>query len=278
MTFKPLGEALVAAYAKVLPDVRFSVVETAGSVTNIQHLEAGDAELGLALADVAYLAYNGGGDDFATPARTIRGVAVLHPSTVHVLVPGNSAIRSIADLRGRVGVGPAGSGTAVTSALLLGAFGVPASRVENQALPFIDASEALTRGDLDASFVVAADPVDAVRRATQSGARLVDVSGSTVQRLRSDYPFLRPGVIPGSTYPGETRPVQTMLVDVLLLTRDGLDDNLVRRLTSALFEVLPALAASNDFLRLMDPDRAPATPIPLHGGAALYYRDRELSR
>jgi uncharacterized protein len=278
MTFRPLGEALVAAYAKVLPDVQFRVVETEGSVTNVQHLQAGEAELGLALADVAYMAYSGRGSEFPMPARDLRGVAVLHPSAIHVLVPSHSKVRSIAELRGRVGVGPTGSGTAVTSALLLAAFGVSPSRVQNQSIPFIDASDALTDGRLDASFVVAADPVPAVRRATESGARLVNVAGPTVQRLRTEYPFFRPGVIPGGTYPGETQPVQTMLVDVLLLSRAGVDDALMRRLTSALFGALPALAASNDFLRLMDPNRAPATPIPLHRGAALYYRERELSR
>ena len=69
-----------------------------------------------------------------------------------------------------------------------------------------------------------------------------------------------------------------MLVDALLLTREGLDEGLVRRLTSALFDVLPELATHNDFLRRMDPTRAPATPIPLHSGAALFYRQMELSR
>ena len=59
MTFKPLGEALVTAYAEVMPDVKFSVVETEGSVSNLARLEGGTAELGLALADVAYMAYNG---------------------------------------------------------------------------------------------------------------------------------------------------------------------------------------------------------------------------
>jgi TRAP-type uncharacterized transport system substrate-binding protein len=28
----------------------------------------------------------------------------------------------------------------------------------------------------------------------------------------------------------------------------------------------------------MDPERAPATPVPLHQGATLYYRERELRR
>jgi TRAP-type uncharacterized transport system substrate-binding protein len=29
---------------------------------------------------------------------------------------------------------------------------------------------------------------------------------------------------------------------------------------------------------LIDPDQAPATPIPLHAGAARYYREREILR
>jgi TRAP transporter TAXI family solute receptor len=99
-----------------------------------------------------------------------------------------------------------------------------------------------------------------------------------VQRLRTEYPFLRPGAIPPGAYPGTSEAVQTMLVDVLLLTRADVDDEIVRQLTGTLFEVLPDLAEQNEFLRLMDPRRAPATPIPLHPGAALYYRERELSR
>ena len=99
-----------------------------------------------------------------------------------------------------------------------------------------------------------------------------------MRRLRSEYPFLRPGTIPPGTYRMERRPIQTMMVDVLLLTRDDIDDELARRLTAALFDVLPQLATNHDFLRMMDARRAPATPIPLHAGAALFYRERELSR
>jgi TRAP transporter TAXI family solute receptor len=278
MTFKPLGEALAHAFESVVADAHFEVIETAGSVANLQKLESGEADLGFALADVAYTAFNGRGVEFPRPARSVRGMAVLHPSAVHVLVPAGSTVQSIADLRGRIGVGPAGSGTAVTSALLLNAFGVPPGDITNQFLPFITASQALATDDLDAAFVVAADPVDAVHRATSAGARLIAISGEQVRRLRSEYPFLRPGTIPAGTYQKGAGPIPTMLVDVLLLTREGLDDELVRRLTSALFDVLPQLAASNDFLRLMDTRRAPATPLPLHAGAALYYRERELSR
>jgi TRAP transporter TAXI family solute receptor len=278
MTFKPLGEALATSFQSVITDTRFEVIETAGSVANLQRLESGEADLGFALADVAYTAFTGSGMDFPNAATRVRAIAVLHPSAVHVLVPANSKAHSVADLRGRIGVGPAGSGTAVTSALLLNAFGVSPKQITNQSLPFISASDALTTGALDAAFVVAADPVDAVQRATNAGARLLEISGDQVRRLSAEYPFLRPGAIPGSTYKKEPRSIQTMLVDVLLLTRADIDDEVVRRITSALFDVLPQLSSSHDFLRAMDIRRAPATPIPLHPGAALYYREQELSR
>jgi TRAP transporter TAXI family solute receptor len=278
MTFKPLGEALAAAFQSVMTEAHFDVIETAGSVANLQKLESGDADLGFALADVAYTAFNGRDMDFPTAAKHVRAMAVLHPSAVHVLVPASSKAQSVADLRGRIGVGPAGSGTAVTSALLLNAFGVSPKQITNEPLPFITASDALTTGELDAAFVVAADPVDAVQRATNAGARLIEIRGDQVRRLSAEYPFLRPGAIPAGTYHKEPRSIQTMLVDVLLLTRVDIDDDVVRRLTSVLFDVLPSISSTHDFLRMMDIRRAPATPIPLHAGAALYYREQELSR
>ena len=39
--------------------------------------------------------------------------------------------------------------------------------------------------------------------------------------------------------------------------------------------MLPQLSAELPFLKGMVPERAPATPVPLHPGAALYYRERE---
>lgn len=276
LAFKPLSEALAAAYSTALPDVRFDVVDTAGTVENLLRLQSGEAELAFSVGNAVYAAYNGLYSEFRPAANDLRAVAVLHPSTVHVLVPAGSTARTIADLTGRVAIGPAG--TQVTSKLIIEKFGQPSRIVVDQTLSPLEAADALSRGELDAAIIVAPDPVDVVRRATSNGARLLPLADRDVQRLRSDYPFLRPGEIPAGIYPGERRPVATMLVDVLLVTRAGLEDELVRRLTGALFDVLPQLAAKFDYLRRINVQRAPATPIPLHPGAALFYRERELRR
>lgn len=279
MTFKSLGEALASVYGETLSDMRFSVVETEGSVDNLAHLESGDADLGLALADVAYMGYNGHIPELGKPAVNIRAIAVLHPSVVHVLVPQGSPVTSLSDLRGRrIGVGPAGSGTAVTSSMLLHAFGVAGDAVRHRTIAFSEATQALLDGDIDASFTAAAAPVAVVQRAMEAGARLIDIDGPALERLRIEYPFLRPATIPAGTYPGQPRSVQTVCVDVVLLCRANLDDVLVHRLTDQLFEVLPTLAERSSYLRLIDVRRAPTPPVPLHPGAAWYYREQELSR
>ena len=47
-------------------------------------------------------------------------------------------------------------------------------------------------------------------------------------------------------------------------------------LTRRFFDALPSLSSSQDALRFIDLEQAPAMPIPLHEGAARYYREREL--
>jgi TRAP transporter TAXI family solute receptor len=279
MTFNRLGRELADAFGQQMPDVRFAVVETPGSVRNIELLERGEAELALSLADVAYLGYNGELPALQQRSGQLRGVAVLHHSRVHVLARAGASITAMSDLRGRtIAIGPPGSGTAETSQLLLTAFDLPLHSVTLRSLPFADVTAALTRGEVEASIIVAGDPVDAVSRATAAGARLLDITGPKALALRTRYRFLRVDVIPPQTYRGQEQTVQTLGVDVLLLCRAGVEAALVRRLTAALFSALPALASRLNYLRAMDLRRAPATPVPLHAGAALYYREQELVR
>ena len=80
-------------------------------------------------------------------------------------------------------------------------------------------------------------------------------------------------LLPRGMYPEQDTPLHTVGVDLLLVCRADMDNELVYELTSALFEEVP-----QRIRRQLDPQRAPATVIPLHSGAARYYRERELSR
>jgi TRAP transporter TAXI family solute receptor len=277
--FYPLGEGLARAYQRSLGAVDLQIHPSAGAVTNVEAIQRGDADLGFAFADVAYVAYVGRLAGASGPFDRLRGIAVMQLTPVQLVVRRDPRIREVVDLRGRrIGVGPPGSGTALTAGLVLEAFGIAASAVQAETLQFNDAAARLVRGTLDAMFDAAIYPAESVMAATRAGARIMPLTGGPIERLRHDYPFLRVTVIPRDTYPGMSSAIRTIGVDSLLICRRDLDETLVYDLTRRFFEALPSLSSSLGALRFMDLDQAPATPIPLHDGAARFYRERELLR
>jgi len=276
--FRPFSEALAKGYAELMPDVRIQQVDTSGSLDNIQGLEDGVIDIGLSQAGLAYMAYNGQLPQSAKPMRGIRGIAILNSSAVQLLVGPRSRIRSIDELVGRrVGVGPDGSGAAVVAQALLRGYFLPGD-VHEVFATVPETTSMLLADEIDAAFTVSSVPNEDVKHMTDAGARLIPIHGSRVDRLRTTYPFFRSEIIPVAAYQKLDHAVHTLSVDVVLLARAGFDDATVRRLTEGLFRMLPELNAELPFLRAMVPERAPATPVPLHPGAALYYRERELRR
>jgi TRAP transporter TAXI family solute receptor len=273
--FHPLGQALARVYATAIPMMDVAVQDSAGSVVNVEALHHGDADVGLSYADVAYMAYVGRLDGRGEAFAELRGIAVLELAPVHLVVRAGSAIAEPADLRGRrVAVGPTGSGSALTAQIVLRALGMDSSAVDVEPLKYNEAAARLAAGTIDALFVTGSDPVDSVRASTQAGGRILPLGGPAIERLRHDYPFFRPTVIHGGAYPGHPAPIRTIGVDNLLLCRRGLDEATVHDLTRQFFVQLPSMS----ILTGMDLEQAPATPIPLHEGAARYYRERELTR
>ena len=62
----------------------------------------------------------------------------------------------------------------------------------------------------------------------------------------------------------------------MLVCSEDLPEDVVYRLTKAFFSALPDLTRIHAAAMLIDAEQAPATPIPLHPGAARYYREREI--
>jgi hypothetical protein len=276
--FFPLGEQVASALGALMPNVDIQTIVSTGAVSNLQAVQRGDADLGFTFADVAYIAFNGQLDDNPVPFDHLRGVAVLQLTPISLVARADAPIKGPGDLRGRrVAVGPTGSGTALTATLILHAFGLDPPAVHVEAISFQEAATRVLAGTVDAMFDNAIGQSDALRRATEGGARPVPIEGPAIDRLRHDYPFFKVMVLPREMYPRTGRGVHTIGVDGLLICRRELDEALVYEVTKKLFGSRQTSSGSSG-LGLMDLDQAPATPIPLHDGAARYYRERELSR
>jgi uncharacterized protein len=272
--FLPLGEQFVEALNQRMRGVRIRMIRSYGAVSNIRAIQQGEAEIAFTFADVAYMAYSGQLAHDLQPFDQLRGIAVLQVTPIALVARAGLPIKGPQDLRGRrVGVGPALSGTAVTASLILHAYGLDEKTVSVETLGFQEAAARLLDGSLDAMFDNAISRSESLKQAADAGARFVPIEGPPADRLRRDYPFLTVALIPRELYGSS---VHTIGVDGLFICRSDLDDIVVYELTKELFASLKSLGRGA--LRLMDVEQAPATPLPLHPGAARYYRERELSR
>lgn len=270
-----LHEALTASFTTARIDLR----STNTNVTNVLMLERGEVDVAFTFADVAYMASVGQLPETAGSFEQIRAIAELPTRAFQVVVGRHSGIRSIADLRGRhVSLGPPGSGSVLTSKLVLGALGIPLTDLDAEQLEFSRGANQVIAGQLDAAFWNGGFPNDNIARATASGARLLEIAGPEVDRFRAEYPFLRRTVVPAGTYPNVDHPVHTVGVDGILVCRTDLDEALVHELTRAFFEIVARTDLDIRPLQHMNISRASSTSIPLHPGAARYYRERELLR
>jgi uncharacterized protein len=255
-----------------LPRFSTQAVTIGDSQKRLESLQEGSIDVATVVADVTYLAFNGRLPGHATPLEKIRGIALMNRAVVHLLV--GPKVDPNRGFRGmHIVLGDPTGGNAALGERLINSTGVPTSEIHGEFAPYDASVEKLLKGDVDASIVTALPPQELVARALRGGARLLEIDGPEVEALRVHYPLLRRTLLPGGTYPGQDTPLHTVGVDLLLVCRADLDNQLVYELTRALFEEVP-----QRIRRQLDPQRAPATVIPLHPGAARYYRERELSR
>jgi TRAP transporter TAXI family solute receptor len=263
-----LNATLTKALSVMLPDVDVQFVDR-GRGEFVTALQQGDVDVTILFADTAYLAFVGKLD--GRPYDRLRGIATLNPNPLYFVVRRGSAIRTVDDLQGRrVGIGRLGTSAALTASAVFETLNL---HVQTSVTGVGEALAALVAGELDAVFVGGVSPADQIRAAVHKDIDVLPFSPATIVRLQQRNPFLRGMVIPRDLARGD--PGLTIGLDGLLVCRSGLDADLVYGVTKAFFQALPELSALDaPPLREMNAEDASATPIPLHEGAARYYREQ----
>jgi len=256
-----------------LPNVSSRIVSEGGSsITSLIDLRNGKTDIAVPVADVAYLAYAGQLNEMEGRFDQLRGMAVTGLNPIYLLIAHDARAGSLRDLSGlHVSLGPPGSSTGLVTERLLHAHGIASTGMRAERIPNNEMLKQVSRGDIDAAFAMypLASPV--ITTVMNTGARMIDIDGPIVEEMRTQYPYLKRMLIPAGTYPNQPKPVRTIGIDIVLVCRADLDEELVYSLLEAYFATRPEMTPPNL-------DRAPATPVPLHPGAARYYRQRELAR
>ncbi|WP_440766604.1 TAXI family TRAP transporter solute-binding subunit [Natronorubrum sp. DTA7] len=252
------------------------VQSTGASLENVGRLHREDSEFALIQNDIAYFAYNGTGiDDLeGEPMENIRGVASLYPETIHVVTQADSGIESVEDLEGQtVNVGDAGSGTEVNAMQILEAAGIGEDDFDVQTGDFDTATDQIRDGDIDAAFVVGGWPVGSVEElATTSDISLVEVSGDVREAAMDSAEWFAEDTIPGGTYEGNDDDVETVSVQAMIATHDGVSEEIVEEITTAIFDNTDSINQKSDFIDVESAQDG--MPIDLHPGAAAYFDEQ----
>ncbi|WP_026423532.1 TAXI family TRAP transporter solute-binding subunit [Actinokineospora inagensis] len=249
---------------------RAEVVETLGSVMNIDRLTTGAADLGLALADALAAARAG------TPPFTARldltALGRVYENYMQLVVRADSPIHTLPDLAGRpVSLGAPGSGAALFGDRLLTTAALSVTIDHN---PLLDATTALHTGRVDALLWSGGLPTPALADLdTATGIRLLDLAAYT-PALRAHYgPVYDQVTIPAGTYRDPT-PITTIGVPNLLVPSPTLPaptiDLIVNLLVTRATHLVPQQALGTQYLdvrSLID-----TAPVPLHPAAAARYR------
>ena len=271
---------LIKRFNAGLPHVRVNLQTTAGGVVVVSAVDGGKGHLGLAQSDVVYLAYRRGIEKNLYPHKNLRAIAVLWVNNLYVLVRADSPHRKIEDLKGRkVGIILPGTSGEFSTRIVLGAHDMSYADVEPIFESTLPLMPKLASGQIDAVF--SANPVmlaGAKELSQTVPLRLLPIDRAVINKLRGSYPFLKPVTVAANELIGQHTPIETLGSEWLLVCRSDLPEDLVYQLTREFFAGLPAMARSLREAALIDPEQAPAAPIPLHAGAARYYREREILR
>lgn len=278
-TYYPLGGG-IAQIIENNTDMKAQAQTTGASVENMRYIASEEVDLAFTQTDIADYAVKGV-EMFDKPVANLRAIATLYPETIQIVLPADSAIATVADLKGkRVSVGAPGSGTELNAKQILEVYGLTFEDLDAQHLSFGDSSQSIQDGQLDAAFVTAGAPTAAVSELSATkGVKILSLEQDKIDQLIAQYPFYTLDVVPTGTYAGQDQEVTTVAVKAMLVARDGLSEEQVYNITKALFENLDKLVSINAKAELIKLDTAlQGVSLELHPGAAKYFEEQGISK
>lgn len=277
--YYPLGVALSQIYGKSIPEAKSSVQSTKASVENLNLLQAGRGEIAFTLGDSLSAAWKGDPEvGFKAPLDKLRGIAAVYPNYVQIVASAESGIKTLADLKGkRVSVGAPRSGTELNARAVFKAAGLSYEdfgKVEY--LPFGESVELIKNRQLDATLQSAGLGVASIRDlATSVAIVVVPVPAEVIEKIGD--PAYQAATIPAGTYDGQGGDVATASINNFLVTHDGVSEDIAYKMAKSLYDNLDQMVSAHAAAKNIKlEDAVTGMPLPLHPGAAKFYREKGL--
>ncbi len=288
-TYYPVGVALATlTKIKLAPTqyISVSAINSAGSGENIKLLAENQAQLAILQGLYGAWAWQGTGP-FQTLGQQpyLRSITMLWQNVEQFVVKKEYAttgfITDLANLAGeKFSIGKRNSGTEGSGLHILSALSIAPEKLVMANLGYSGSANALQNNMIAGMNIPAGIPTSALTRAFSSqgdNIKLLNFSEADIKQANNGMNLWSRFVIPENTYPGQSKAVTTMAQPNFLAVRADVSEQDVYQITKIIYENLPFLQAIHKATKVMALDKAlQGLPVPLHPGAAKFYREMGL--
>lgn len=275
--YYPLGSAIASVITDFVGGASCTSQTSAAGVENARLLKLGEIDLGLVQTSAAYQAFHGEKVFKGDQIKDLRGLAVLYPQPMQIVVAKESDIYTFEDLVGkRVGIGAPASGEEVTFKEIIGVAGHTIEDYKPYYISLAEMASSLKDRNIDMMWIVGGIPIAAVLDvASVRDIRLVPIDGDLKEAAMKEYPYHAPGIIPAGTYVGQDIDIETLASPAYLVTTTRLSEDLVYDILSAMYDNLDVLHRAHAQGKNVTLEGALlGSSIPLHPGAEKYYKEK----
>jgi TRAP transporter TAXI family solute receptor len=269
----PLGGQLKDMWEKAIPGLSVTSMPGAG-IANVRGIEEGKTEVGFGNSISTVDALTGAAP-FNKPHKNVCNVATLYPQYFQVVVPADSGINSIKDLKGKsITTQPRGNTGELITQHILKAHGLSYTDVKVSFVSYNDSVEQMKDGHAQAFTLGTTIPSGAVMDAAAGrDVKLLDLSDSldAMRKLNPGYTLVK---VPAGTYPKQGKDVQVIGYATHIVAACSLPADKVYTMTKTMAQNVASMAATNKAMDKLTPkDMAEDIGVPFHPGAARVYKE-----
>ncbi len=281
-TYYPTGGAIcrMVNKQKKKTGIRCSVESTGGSVYNVNTIKAGELDFGISQSDTAYQAYYGKGKFKGKAIKELRSAIAIYPELLAFVVAKRSGIKKFTDIKGkRVNIDTPGSGTRMTTEIVLKAFGIKKSDLAQvDELKSSEGPTMLKDDHIDGYFGVFGHPTANIKDAANSvDIDLIPIDGKPVDELVEKYPYYAKGIISGTFYKGVTHDTPSIGVKAVLCTSSKISDKVVYTVVKTILDNFEAFKKLHPaYKTITKKSLLDGLSIPQHPGAVKAFKEAGL--
>jgi len=270
-TYYPLGGTLAKIWSDNIPNFNMRAEVTAASVENIIKVATKKQLVGIAMGNVV-LKSQQGKPPFPRSMKT-NVLFALYPNVVQFIVPADSDIQSINDLKGKkISLGAPGSGTRVSAVNILNTLGITVNDIKAQSLNYTATTNAIANRQIDAGVIVGSLGVGAITElALTRDIRILSFTQQELAKIEHSNPSYQPLNAPDKSYnnvPAFTAPA----VWNVLVVNKSMNKKLAYAMTKVAFDHIDQIRQAigvTKFMTIRNMNKLEG--VPLHPGAQAFY-------